>query len=448
VFNPEIAATGLPFFTKPSYQILQAKSHTLGAKLTLSPTGWWLHNLTAGIDRYTNSTTQTQPRLTTPDDTFFTAVERDLSKTFIAYNSSILGDLGKNVAGSVTVGFDHYSLPFDFWASTSALSTSGATGNVGDATAIRTTTNNTGYFAQAMVGIRDAVFLTGGVRAEENTQFGSSVGTPVSPQFGLTYVKQLGGSTIKVRGSWGRAIRPPGAGAKVGSVSPFDVTLPNPLLGPERQKGWDTGVDAVFGRRGSLSLTYFNQTALDLISLVVMPSDSLPTFQNQNVGRVKNTGVEIEALLSIGVLSVRGQYGYVRSRIQDPGSTTGELVAGDELLDVPTHTAGVSVSVVPRSGTVVTAGATYVGDYLDYDYMTMLRCFAETGPCLSGPGLRAYRSKLPSLFKVNAAISQQITPVVSGFVSVNNLTNNEKIEFNMFNPVMGRITTVGLQFHQ
>jgi outer membrane receptor protein involved in Fe transport len=177
-------------------------------------------------------------------------------------------------------------------------------------------------------------------------------------------------------------------------------------------------------------------------------ADPVFTYQNRNVGRVKNTGVELEASAALGMLDVRGQYAYVRSRVQDPGAATGDLLPGDELFNIPSHTGGISVSLAPRAGTTITAGATYVGQWLGYDIPTLYSCFAGTGPCLPGPGLRLYRTKLPSLTKVNATVSQQITPGLTGFVSVDNLTNNTKQEFVLFNAVMGRITTVGLQFHR
>ncbi len=54
---------------------------------------------------------------------------------------------------------------------------------------------------------------------------------------------------------------------------------------------------------------------------------------------------------------------------------------------------------------------------------------------------------LPSLFKVNATLSQQLPRGLTAFVSVDNLTNSTEHEFALLAPVMGRITTVGLQVH-
>jgi len=449
VYSPELAATGYSYFSKPFYLPSMFRQQTLAAKVTLAPTRWWQHTVTLGFDRLNNDGVQTQPRLTTPGDTFFTAFSTDLTKATIAYNSSIQGHLGVIGTGSLTVGFDHYSMPYSGWSTAGARSTSASTGNFGLAPVSRQVTDNTGYFAQTQLGLWEALFLTGGVRAEQNTNFGDALGTPVSPQAGLTYVRPLASATLKLRGSWGRAIRPPNPGAKLGGSSPTSITRPNPDLRPEQQRGWDAGVDAVFGRQGSLSVTYFNQTAKDLIAKMIVNADTTPLiYQYQNVGRVKNTGVEVEASVALGMLSIRGQYGYVHSRIEDPGAAT-DLLPGDEFLATPTHTAGVSLSLAPRSRTTLVAGVTFVGESVGYDTPAYFRCLAGTGPCPSpsGPGLRPYRMMLPSLFKVNATISQQLPRGLTAFVSVDNLTNSTEHEFALLSPVMGRITTVGLQSH-
>jgi outer membrane receptor protein involved in Fe transport len=294
------------------------------------------------------------------------------------------------------------------------------------------------------VGFRDVLFLTAGLRAEANTGFGDSLGTPVAPRVGLSYVQGVGRATLKLRGSWGRAIRAPDPNLKETAPSGGTLRLANPTLRPERQRGWDAGIDAVFGTRGSVSVTYFNQVAEDLIQFVQLPSDSIPTFQYQNVGRVKNTGVEIEGTLALGPVNVRGQYGYARARIEDLGPNyTGDLRVADQTLDTPHHTAGVSLSTTPVRGTTIAAGLTYVGSWDDYDYFAMFSCFGGTGPCRATS--RDYLIAYPGFAKVNASVFQQLTPFLSGFVSVDNLTNNDAFEYNDLYPVMGRATSVGLR---
>ena len=448
VFNPALSRTGFTFFSKPFYQPAQIQNQSLGARIGVTPTPWWQSTLTFGIDRSLIETVQREPRLTTPGDTLLTLVNQSQAKNRIGFNTSVQGSLTPGLTATFTGGFDHYSMPATLWFTGGALNTTGGIRNApGYSFGIsRSVTNNTGYFAQAQLSFGDVLFLTSGLRAEHNSNFGDSLGTPLSPRVGLSYVQAVGETTLKLRGSWGRAIRAPSAGQKFAIVQTTSVTLANPGLGPERQKGWDAGVDAVFGDRGTLSVSYYDQTADDLIQFVLLQSGSPSTYQWQNVGRVKNTGVEVEGTLGMGPVALKAQYGYARARIEQlAASYAGDLREGDQVLQTPQHTAGASLAVAPYSGTTLSAGLTYAGSWSQYDYVAEYACFGGTGPCRPGPGFRSYIIEYPSLVKVNATLSQQINPLVSGFVSVDNLTNNEDFEASNLNPVMGRTTTVGIR---
>lgn len=447
VVNPELAQTGFVFFSKPLYQPSRITNQTVGARLTVTPMSWWRNTVTVGIDRFGRELAQSRRRLTTAADTFLTVDNADWRKTSVGFNSSVHGLLASGAAATLTAGVDHWSLPITQWSTSGALATTGTIVTAPDqpVTVSQTATNNTGYFMQGQLGVRDALFLTGGLRAEENTDFGDSLGTPLSPRLGLSYVHPVGTATLKVRGSWGRAIRAPAAGLKLPAITATSVTLANPELGPERQKGWDAGLDAVLGSRGSLSMTYYDQIAENLIQFVQVQSEPVLTNQWQNVGRVRNTGVEIEGSGFLGPLQFTVQYGYARARIDQlaPGYA-GELRVGDQSLATPKHTAGALLTATPRDGSTVTAGVTYVGSFRQTDFLALFRCFGGTGPCQATS--RDYIVAYPGFLKVNAGVWQQITPFLSGFVSIDNLTNNYAYELFNIGPVTGRMTTVGLRF--
>jgi iron complex outermembrane receptor protein len=443
VVNPELAATGLAFYSRPFFQAIQVESQAISAGLTLRPTTWWQNSLTAGIDRIAFTTDQTQPRLTTPADTLLVVSFNSQQKRSIGFHSTVQAALGSRVSGSFVAGFDHYDLPNNIFYSNGALNTTGAIGPAGSISATRDVTNNSGYFGQGQVAFRDELFLTAGVRAEQNTNFGDSLGTPVSPRLGLAYVRGLGGATVKARGSWGRAIRAPLPGGKTGGVGQGQVFLANPRLGPERQQGWDGGIDLDLGP-ASLGVTYFRQTADNLIQAVLLPGDSQPTFQYQNVGKVRNSGVEVEAAVNTGPLTVKGQYGYTRARIEQlPVGYAGDLRVGDQASLVPRHTAGVSLTVSPANGTTVLTALTYVGSWRGTDFLALFRCFGGTGECR--PTSRDYLVDYPSFAKLNLTVTQQFTRLVSAFLNVDNLTNNQAFEAFNITPVKGRVSTAGLR---
>jgi outer membrane receptor protein involved in Fe transport len=231
---------------------------------------------------------------------------------------------------------------------------------------------------------------------------------------------------------------------RLGSVSTTSIVLANPDLGPERQHGWDAGADAAFGSRGSLSATYYDQVADDLIQFVVLQNTPPRIGQSQNVGRVKNTGIEIEGTILVGPLGLKAQYAYARSRIKQLAPNyDGDLRVGDQTLLTPKHTAGASVTIDPFRGTSVVAGVTYVGSWNNYSDESLFRCIGGTGPCQ--PTNRDYIVAYPGFTKLNVAVSHQISRLIEGFILIDNLTNNRAYEATDDNPVMGRVTTAGFR---
>jgi len=152
--------------------------------------------------------------------------------------------------------------------------------------------DHTGYFGQVQVSVTEQLFLTGGIRAERNPNFGADYGTAWSPRVGAAYVLGLGPASVKLRASYGESIRAPQPGQRDASGTPYTIQVANPALAPERQRGADAGVEVYMGR-ASFVVTYYNQRAINLIDFVSVPrppGDTLPAFQYQNVSRVKNTG--------------------------------------------------------------------------------------------------------------------------------------------------------------
>jgi hypothetical protein len=101
--------------------------------------------------------------------------------------------------------------------------------------------------------------------------------------------------------------------------------------------------------------------------------------------------------------------------------------------------------VSPVAGTTVSAGLAYVGSWANYDALAQYRCFGGTGPCQATS--RDYIVAYPGFVKINATMTSQITPVLTGYVSVNNLANRNIYEAGNDLPVKGRLTTVGLEFN-
>jgi outer membrane receptor protein involved in Fe transport len=452
VLDPRLALTGFPGIGTLNHRRSSVQEHTYGGRLTYTPVPRWQHNLTVGVDRFGIDLRQVSPQLTTPDDTLLLVNQSNASKTSVAYNTSLQLWPGSALAATLTAGVDHYLYRSNGYFAFSAFNTVGSirTPPGSPPSASRNVVTNTGYFAQAQVSIRDALFLTGGVRAEDNSDFGAALGTPVSPRVGASYAHQFPSVNLKLRGSYGEAIRPPSPGQKDALVSGDVTYLASPGLGPERQKGWDAGLDLSFAEWGSLSATYYHQIAQDLIQVVLLDPTSTPQIQQyQNVGRIRNSGVELEGMVRVAPAELRLQYAYARSRVLELGPTyTGDLRVGEQVFLTPRHTAGGSLTVAPLRGTELTAGATIVGSWTYYDFFAELSCFAGTGPCgpSGGASGRDFLKEYPGFVKFNLSLSQQISTNLSGLVAVDNASNREVSEPTNTVPVIGRVTMIGLRW--
>ncbi len=416
---------------------------TYGVNFTYAPTRHWQHHLVLGYDRNTFESYLNRPRFTTPADSLLAVNTTDESKASIAYNTSYAFDLGQDIHSSFTAGADYWIYHqggFYAGSTTTNINTIVAP-NIG----YRYGYANTGYFAQAQLGLRDAVFLTTGLRAEDNRNFGQDFGLAWAPRIGLAYVRTLGNVTAKARVAFGKAIRPPLPGQASALVGPFSRQLANPNLGPEEQKGWDGGLDLSFGSLGSLEVTYFNQRAAGLIDNVTLDASTTPPAQQyQNVGAIKNRGWEFQGQFAVGRLSLAGTYTITNSIVQQLSpSYAGDLQPGDQMLLIPKHTAGATASYrLPL--TAVTVGMTYIGPWVYYDELALFGYFYGDGAPFRG-SFRNYWMTYPGFAKFNLSLTQTVTNQISVFLRADNLTNNNVSELSNFNLSAGRMTLIGVR---
>jgi TonB-linked SusC/RagA family outer membrane protein len=173
-----------------------------------------------------------------------------------------------------------------------------------------------GFFAQQQFSYADRLFVTPGVRFDDNSAFGAGLGTILYPKISASWVVS-GESwfpeslveTLRLRGAWGRAGKQPGPFDATTLLSVTSVSLPDgstgagfvpsrrgngdlkPETGSEIEVGFDA--DVLNGRLG-VEFTYFNKVTNDALVLKpVPPSTGFSQGVWDNVGQVKNTGLEV-----------------------------------------------------------------------------------------------------------------------------------------------------------
>ncbi len=171
---------------------------------------------------------------------------------------------------------------------------------------------NAGFFLQEVVGWRDRVFVTAGLREDGNSAFGKSFGLQQYPKLSASYVMSEEPwwhvphvETFKLRGAIGESGKAPGAFDAVRTWNPVaaqngqpaftPAQVGNPDLGPERTRETEIGFDlSAFNGVLGVNATYYQQHTLGaLIPVQLPPSNGFTNTQLENVGKLQNTGAEL-----------------------------------------------------------------------------------------------------------------------------------------------------------
>ena len=182
------------------------------------------------------------------------------------------------------------------------------------ATETRITEVNAGLFLQETVGLFDQLFLTGGLRLDGNSAFGTEFKSQLYPKLSAAYTisgasfwpKALWPS-MKLRAAWGTSGLAPAQFAAdrtylaIAAVEGLPAVTPgnigDPELGPERSSEIEVGFDAgLFGDRLGITVTRYWQTTKDaLVPAQFPPSLGFRSTQLKNIGEVQNRGFEVMA---------------------------------------------------------------------------------------------------------------------------------------------------------
>ncbi|MFN2635936.1 MAG: TonB-dependent receptor domain-containing protein [Gemmatimonadaceae bacterium] len=171
-----------------------------------------------------------------------------------------------------------------------------------------------GFYGQEQIGIADKLFLTGSLRSDASSAFGSAERRQWFPKVGAALnVSDYAfwesfsrfANTLRLRGGYGYSGgQPTGSfdrlsnyifepsGTRSGIVN--STQEGNQNLKPERARELELGSDMEFvGGRVGLGLTYFNKHVGDLILPKTVTPSSGFLSQLANVGELENKGVEL-----------------------------------------------------------------------------------------------------------------------------------------------------------
>ena len=293
------------------------------------PTAWMQNRATVGID-YTsrvdlnqNFRGQGPPVNSTYRQGFKDDYRTGLRNFTADIGSSAVFTPRPSLGTRTTIGAQYTNYQFDqAEAFARNLPPGQATPNAGVTQAARERTDMSktlGYFVEQQLTIRDRLFLTGAVRTDQNSAFGTAFQRVYYPKASVSYVlsdesffpRPSWLDQLRLRSAYGASGVQPGptdalaqfAGAS-SNLRGSDATavvytaIGNPDLRPERTTEYEGGADIqMFDRRMNLELTYYSKITRDaLIDAIVPPSAGAAQNVKRNLGSVKNAG--FEALLT------------------------------------------------------------------------------------------------------------------------------------------------------
>jgi vitamin B12 transporter len=161
----------------------------------------------------------------------------------------------------------------------------------------------TGYFLQAQHTFFDQLTLTGGVRLDDDSTFGTHTSEKIAAAWQLpdSVVNIFGLGDATLHANYGTGFKAPSLFEEFSEFSPPTPTIPP--LKPETAHGWEVGLataEMVFDREVHTGLTYFERRTTNMIDFVDCPSAApgcnpslnRPFGYYDNIGRTQSTGTE------------------------------------------------------------------------------------------------------------------------------------------------------------
>jgi outer membrane receptor protein involved in Fe transport len=294
------------------------------------PTSWLSHRLSAGVDYTRSAGIVFFPRINAYYDDpvvrgvfgseslgYIEITDRDIRYRTLDYSATAEFELPRGVMSSTVVGAQYYSNSLERVYNTGSVFPLEGLSALSSTTQDRETDDHfeenvtLGVFGQQQFGWRDRLFVTAGLRVDDNSAFGQNFDRVVYPKVNASWVvseEPFWGvplvSTLKLRAAYGQSGQQPQVYSAlrtyttaIGRADSAAITpefIGNPLLGPERGKEVELGFDAGFlDDRVGLEFTWYDKRTEDaILERFVAPSVGYSGLQFFNAGEIRNWGYE------------------------------------------------------------------------------------------------------------------------------------------------------------
>ncbi|HEU4628963.1 MAG TPA: TonB-dependent receptor [Gemmatimonadaceae bacterium] len=430
------------------------RQYTVGVTGTFAQSARWTHTAVVGVDGYrlANVAYEGGP-IPSATDSALRAARGGADRATLRVSSSGRFVPNDQVSATLTLLAEHSALRERTEMALTALGRA-TPGYDPTSAAWR---SNTGLSAQGSVALREALYVTGGLRLEHTQGYGTSSHASLLPMVGAAWVRDMDGATLKLRAAYGRAIRQPRTLAHEAAWVDMRRLVGPGALGPEQQDGIEAGADLFVGRALTLHVTRFDQRASGLVQSVAVTPDALDdgepganrrvTYQLQNLGEITNRGWELQGTATAGPLSLASAVTFVRSRVQrvTPGYT-GDLRVGDRMLEVPARTVSLTASW-RDARSFLSLSLARAADWMNYDRLALVEDLAadSTMSAPVGAQLRDYWHHYDGVTRLRAAAARDLGRGLALLVTGDNLLNRQVGEPDNVTIVPGRTIAIGLR---
>ena len=287
------------------------------------PASWFTQRLLLGGDFTHEGDNEWDPRVDSLSSLGFRSiVTRDVVNRSLDYSANGVWNYTPALRFTTAVGAQYF---------TESIHAVGASGSVFATPGLKSVTATTnrnpptegfsddksfGMYAQEQVAWRDRLYITGALRSDDHSAFGSKFTRVVYPKFSVSYVlsdepwfkvPMISDALedFRLRMAYGESGKAPTTYSAIRTYTttagPGDVpavtpnVTGNPSLGPEKGKEIELGFDAsALQDRLGMELTYYNKKTVDaILDKQLAPSSGQAGTQPFNIGGIVNRGWEV-----------------------------------------------------------------------------------------------------------------------------------------------------------
>ncbi|KUO60261.1 hypothetical protein APF79_01200 [bacterium BRH_c32] len=267
----------------------------------------------------------------------------------------------------------------------------------------------TGLYLQEQATLFNSLYVSAGVRYDDNQKFGSVTTYRLAPAY---FINQ---TSTKIKSSFGTGFKSPSL------FYLFDPMFGNPDLKPEESTGWDFGFEQYFLNNDiSFGATYFSINFKNMFGYDA-------NYKTINIAEAESKGIEV--FVSVNILeNIKINSNYTYTQTKDNYASSDDF--GLELLRRPKHSAYVALSYLITNRLTANLSARFVGKKWDKDFNAY-------------PAARVH---IPDYTIFNLGASYKIIDQISINARVENLIDKYYEEI-LYYGTYGRTFYVGINFN-